>query len=461
LAQVGLYAVTYDLTGDSLFRAAYTYDKIGRITQLAERAQSDTATYAYGYDAAGRLATVQKSGAIIAAYTYDLNGNRLQATYPSGNVVGSVDDQDRLLSYGANTYAYTGNGELKLKVTGADSTKYRYDAFGNLRDVYLPTGDHIEYVIDAQQRRIGRKLNGALQRGWLYQSQLAIAAEVDVNGTVTKTFEYATHANVPDWMYANGVPYRIITDHLGSVRLVVDVNGTVAQRIDYDAYGRILVNTNPGFQPFGYAGGLLDDATGLTRFGVRDYDNESGRWTAQDPIGFAGGSSNPYEYVAGSPITTADPDGRFILAIVGGVITYIAERGAGAAPIAALERALISTAVGIVIPFGSAAVLERLIAGGVSSGILNQLFRILLDPCDSIASNTSFSRLVDGAVLGGALAGFGAGIASIGRLAASTRGVYLGQSAFRVLDRLAEFTALNSEGALTAAGIPRRVGHDR
>jgi RHS repeat-associated protein len=206
---------------------------------------------------------------------------------------------------------------------------------------------------------------------------------------------------------------------------------------------------------------LLDDATGLTRFGVRDYDNESGRWTAQDPIGFAGGSSNPYEYVAGSPITTADPDGRFILAIVGGVITYIAERGAGAAPIAALERALISTAVGIVIPFGSAAVLERLIAGGVSSGILNQLFRILLDPCDSIASNTSFSRLVDGAVLGGALAGFGAGIASIGRLAASTRGVYLGQSAFRVLDRLAEFTALNSEGALTAAGIPRRVGHDR
>lgn len=48
-------------------------------------------------------------------------------------------------------------------------------------------------------------------------------------------------------MQANGVPYRIITDHLGSVRLVVDANGAVAQRIDYDACGRVLTNTNPGF----------------------------------------------------------------------------------------------------------------------------------------------------------------------------------------------------------------------
>ncbi len=310
LAQVRTYMVVNELFGDTLFSASYTYDKLGRITQLAERLQADTATYAYGYDAAGRLATVKKSGATVAAYSYDLNGNRLQATYPSGNVVGAVDNQDRLLSFGSNTYAYTGNGELKLKVTGADSTKYRYDAFGNLRDVYLPTGDHIEYVIDAQQRRIGRKLNGTLQKGWLYQSQLAIAAEVDVGGTVTKTFEYATHGNVPDWMYANGVPYRIVTDHLGSVRLVVDVNGMVAQRIDYDAYGRVLTNTNPGFQPFGYAGGLLDDVTGLTRFGARDYDSEIGRWTTRDPMGVEIVNGNAYSYSEGRPTFQNDISGQ-------------------------------------------------------------------------------------------------------------------------------------------------------
>jgi len=47
---------------------------------------------------------------------------------------------------------------------------------------------------------------------------------------------------------------------------------SVAQRIDYDAWGIVTLDTSPGFQPFGFAGGLQDGATGLVRFGARDYD---------------------------------------------------------------------------------------------------------------------------------------------------------------------------------------------
>jgi RHS repeat-associated protein len=101
-----------------------------------------------------------------------------------------------------------------------------------------------------------------------------------------------------------------VSDDLGSPRLVVDVDsGEVAQRLDYDAFGRVVRDTNPGFQPFGFAGGLYDADTGLVRFGARDYDPETGRWTAQDPIDFAAGDANLYGYVLGDPVNLVDPSG--------------------------------------------------------------------------------------------------------------------------------------------------------
>ena len=104
--------------------------------------------------------------------------------------------------------------------------------------------------------------------------------------------------------------YRIISDHLGSPRLVVDTaTGTVAQQLSYDEFGNILTDTNPGFQPFGFAGGIYDQHTKLTRFGARDYDAESGRWTAKDPIRFAGGDTNLYGYVMSDPINFIDRNG--------------------------------------------------------------------------------------------------------------------------------------------------------
>jgi hypothetical protein len=71
--------------------------------------------------------------------------------------------------------------------------------------------------------------------------------------------------------------FLLIIDQVGSVRLVVNASdGSIAQCMDYDTFGRVLNDTNPGFQPFGIAGGLYDSSTGLVRFGVRDYDAISG-----------------------------------------------------------------------------------------------------------------------------------------------------------------------------------------
>jgi len=82
------------------------------------------------------------------------------------------------------------------------------------------------------------------------------------------------------------------------------------KEITYDTFGNILSDSNPSFKvPFGFAGGIYDQDTKLTRFGYRDYDAYTGKWTAKDPIGFADGDSNLYGYVLGDPVSGIDPMG--------------------------------------------------------------------------------------------------------------------------------------------------------
>jgi RHS repeat-associated protein len=165
----------------------------------------------------------------------------------------------------------------------------------------------IDYLIDGRNRRIGKKVNGTLAQGFLYQDQLNPIAELDGSGNVVSRFIYADKINVPAYMIRDGRSYRIISDHLGSPRLVIDSEtGEVAQRVSYDVWGNITEDTNPGFQPFGFAGGIYDQHTGLVRFGARDYDPVTARWTSKDPIRFAGGDANLYGYVLGDPGNLVD-----------------------------------------------------------------------------------------------------------------------------------------------------------
>lgn len=294
----------------ALYQISYTRDAIGRITAKQETIGGASTTTTYGYDAQGRLVTVAAGGA-TTSYTYDGNGNRTSVTGPAGTVSATYDEQDRLLQYGATTYTYDANGALTSKVTSGQTTSYHYDPLGNLTAATLPNGTAITYVVDGQSRRIGKQVNGTLVQGFLYQDGLRPVAELDGAGNLVSRFVYAG-GNVPAYMIKGGATYRLITDQVGSVRLVVNAaTGQVAQQMDYDPFGVVTSDTNPGFQPFGFAGGLYDRDTGLVRFGARDYDAATGRWTAKDPLGFEGGQSNLYNYVGGNPITNIDPTGQF------------------------------------------------------------------------------------------------------------------------------------------------------
>ncbi|HED52388.1 MAG TPA: hypothetical protein ENI83_02410, partial [Gammaproteobacteria bacterium] len=318
-AELSAYSASHGAT--ELYSASYSHDTQGHIIQKVEIIDSVSHTYYYSYNVNGWLAEVQTDGVVTESYNYDLNGNRTSVSNSAGAASASFDAQDRMLTQGATSYVYSPNGELASKTTGTQTSSYQYDVFGNLLRIDLPNGRNIEYVVDGLNRRIGRKVNGTLTQGWLYQDQLNPVAELNSNGDVVSRFVYGSRSNVPDYMVKEGVSYRIISDHLGSVRLVVNASdGSIAQRIDYDAYGRVLSDSNPGFQPFGFAGGLYDPDTGLVRFGVRDYDPDTGRWTAKDPLLFRGGTANLYGYVNNDPVNRIDPDGQLTAADLPGTV---------------------------------------------------------------------------------------------------------------------------------------------
>jgi len=113
---------------------------------------------------------------------------------------------------------------------------------------------------------------------------------------------------MPISMTQNGQKYYLHYDQIGTLKAVSNSNQRVIKKITYDSYGNILNETNQSFNvPFGFAGGLYDHDTKLTRFGYRDYDAYSGKWTAKDPIDF--GDSNLYGYVLGDPISSFDLNG--------------------------------------------------------------------------------------------------------------------------------------------------------
>ncbi|MBY0314223.1 MAG: hypothetical protein K2Q26_01800 [Bdellovibrionales bacterium] len=323
------YTATYTPTSTVLYSYALTRDVTSRIIGKSENVLGTTTNYVYSYDSAGRLTAMSVNGSTTTTFTYDNNSNRTSGTIDSVAFSATYDDQDRILTYNSRTYTHNTNGYLTgIQWTPSTSSSFVYDAMGNLKQTTLTSGAVHTFDHDGLDRRVTKSIGGTLQWRAVYENNLRIAAYVNnTAGILAKEFVYATRLNVPDYMISGGVKYRIVTDHLGSPRLMVKTtDGTIAQRMDYNVLGEVKADTNPSFQPFGFAGGIYEPGVQLVRFGARDYDpRNTGRWTTKDPIRFDGGDVNLYGYVLSDPVNFIDPQGRAavllpVVAVVGGAI---------------------------------------------------------------------------------------------------------------------------------------------
>ncbi|WP_459873657.1 NHL domain-containing protein, partial [Endothiovibrio diazotrophicus] len=212
-----------EISGSPILETRYTRDPLGRITERVESLDGPDRTERYTYDTAGRLTEVERDGE-TTTYTYDANGNRLSREGPDGVETGLYDAQDRLVAYADADYTYTANGELASRTDGSGTTLYSYDTVGNLTSVTLSDDVVIDYLIDGRNRRIGKKVGGVLVQGFLYRDQLNPVAELDGDNSVVSYFVYADKSNVPAYMVKGGINYAIISDHLGSPKMVIDSN---------------------------------------------------------------------------------------------------------------------------------------------------------------------------------------------------------------------------------------------
>jgi RHS repeat-associated protein len=268
--------------------------------QRVESIQGDTITWNYSYDELGRLTEAKKNGTVVESYTYDANGNRISET----NVFKGITDmaytysiEDHLLTAGSDAYQFDVDGFLTEKTTSSGITTYKYSSRGELLEVVLPDGTVINYDYDPMGRRIAKRIDGTVVEKYLWSGRIRLLAVYDGNDNLLMRFNYADD-RVPYSVEYLGQTYYLIYDQIGSLRAVVDSSGLLVKRIDYDSFGNVILDTGPSFKmPIGFAGGLYDPDTGLIRFGVRDYDPAIGRWTAKDPIDFAGEDLNLYGYV--------------------------------------------------------------------------------------------------------------------------------------------------------------------
>jgi RHS repeat-associated protein len=316
----------------------------------------------------------------------------------------NYSDEDHLLTAGTTTYQYNVDGFLSAKTDGSDVTTYDHSSRGELLSVMLPDGRAIEYVHDPLGRRIAKKIDGVIVEKYLWQGLTRLLAVYDGSNSLLLRFGY-TDRRMPLVMTKGGSTYYLTYDQVGSLRVVADASGNMVKRIDYDSFGNIISDSDPSFEvPFGFDGGLHDQDTGLVRFGYRDYDPDTGRWTAKDPIFFTGGDTDLYGYCLNNPINFIDPTGQFGIAgfavgiaagAYGGFVGGMASGNVATGIISGIVGGVAGGIVGIVAP--QLSTIAGGIAGGIVGGIAGSVTGVYLDnPCGA-----TFSNYANSAVFGG------------------------------------------------------------
>jgi RHS repeat-associated protein len=221
-------------------------------------------------------------------YTYDLNGNLI--TDKNKNITEIIYNHLNL------------------------PTKITFGTTGNIVYFYNASGQKMQKIVTDGTNTTTTDYLG----GYQYQNTV-LQFFPTAEGYVKNTPVSGTNA------YSYVFNY---TDHLGNVRLSYTQNPstnslTILEENSYYPFGLKHTVSNAVVQgqdyKYKFNGKELQDELGLNEYayGWRDYDPAIGRWNVIDQLAEKYYRISPYAYVANNPITTIDPDGRYLFGLFG------------------------------------------------------------------------------------------------------------------------------------------------
>ncbi len=240
----------------------YTYDQVGNRKTLTSTIPSLPGSISYNYDANDRLSTD----------SYDNNGN----TISSGGTANTYDFENHMLTHGAVSMVYDGDGNRVGETAGGVTTSY-------LVDTLNPTG--YSQVLDEL-----------------------------VGGAVTKTYAYGLQ-RVSENQLAGSTwtPSFYGYDGHGNVRFLANTAGGTTNTYQFDAFGMPVASTGTTSNPYLFSGERFDPNISLYHLRARYYNMGTGRFETMDPYQgkiFNPGTLHKYVFTGNNPVNRVDPSGH-------------------------------------------------------------------------------------------------------------------------------------------------------
>ncbi|MEW2134469.1 LamG-like jellyroll fold domain-containing protein, partial [Streptomyces sp. NPDC005435] len=303
------YDSQHQLTSDTLVQGAttlasftYGYDADGNLASKTTTGVSGASANTYGYDWANRL-TSWNDGSKTTTYAYDASGNRIR----KGADVYTYDQRDELTSDGTHSYTYSARGTMTQESSAAGgTTAYKTDASG----AQIAAGSQ-SYTLDAMGRNVSDK---------------------DTSDGTTRTFAYSGGSNTiasdgeDTYTYDPGGGLVGIKPTVGGAVLALtdqhsDVVGTftsgataLAGSASYDPLGKVVSPTDTITGHLGFQSGWTEPGSGDVGTASRWYNPDTGQFLNKDSISLNpvpnSVAANPFAYVDDNPLAGTDESGN-------------------------------------------------------------------------------------------------------------------------------------------------------